>query len=343
MMKPSLCSETPRMLSYALVLVVAFAASCAAPRLQTHLGAPTSAALYPDHILTEDGYRLPLRVWLPAGRPRALVLALHGFNDYRRSFEETGAFLAARGIALYTYDQRGFGETIGTGGWFGAQRLSQDTHLAACLIRERHPGIRLYLLGESMGGAVALLTLAAFPDTPVDGVVLMAPAVWGRATMPWIQRGMLWLVAHTIPQVRLTGRDLNIRATDDEAAIKRLREDPLVIKDARVEVLWGLTDLMDQALATPPPAHLPVLILYGEQDQIIPKYPTCRWLAIRPDSPDHRVLIYPRGWHMLTRDLQRETVLADLAAWLHNPSAQLPSGAEIKGRLPGFCEAFAPL
>ena len=41
---------------------------------------------------------------------------------------------------------------------------------------------------------------------------------------------------------------------------------------------------------------------------------------------------------MLTRDLQAATVLTDLAAWLTDPGATLPSGAEVSGRLPAFCQ-----
>ena len=320
-----------------LVLVLGILAGCATPRVQTHEASMTTPGLHPDHILAEDGYRLPLSVWHPTGEPRAVVLALHGFNDYRRSFEETGAFLAARGVAVYAYDQRGFGETVGAGGWFGHARLSADVHLAARLIRVRHPGLPLYLLGESMGGAVALSALAQYPGTWADGLVLLAPAVWGRETMPWLQRAGLWLLAHTFPATTLSARGLNIRATDNNAALKKLREDPLVIKDTRVEALWGLTDLMDHALSIPPPAGLPTLILYGERDQIIPKRPTCRWLAARPVSPQHRLAVYREGWHMLTRDLQAATVLTDIAAWLRDPALTLPSGAEVSAHLPAFC------
>jgi acylglycerol lipase len=320
-----------------LVLVLGILAGCATPRIQTMEAIATPPALHPDHILTDDGMRLPLTLWQPAGEPRAVVLALHGFNDYRRAFEETGAFLAAHGVAVYAFDQRGFGETVGAGGWFGHARLAADVYLAARLIRARHPGLPLYLLGESMGAAVALAALADFPGDWADGLVLLAPAVWGRETMPWLQRAVLWLAAHTFPTSRLSPRGLNIRATDNDAALKKLREDPLVIKDTRVEALWGLTDLMDQALSTWPPPALPTLILYGERDQIIPKRPTCRWLAARPDSTLHRLAVYREGWHMLTRDLQAVTVLTDIAAWLHDPAASLPSGVEVNGRLPAFC------
>ncbi len=319
------------------VLVLVLLAGCATPRVETVEAIVTTPALHADHILTEDGARLPLSLWLPQGEPRAVVLALHGFNDYRRAFEETGAYLAARGVAVYAYDQRGFGASHGAGGWFGSERLAADVRLAAGLLRARHPGLPLYLLGESMGGAVALTALADFPGDWADGLILLAPAVWGRKTMPWLQRGVLWLAAHTLPRSRVSGTGLNIRATDNDAAIRKLREDPLVIKDTRVEALWGLTDLMDHALSLAPPAGLPSLILYGERDQIIPKRPTCRWLAARPASPAHRLAVYPQGWHMLTRDLQAVTVLADIAAWLHDPRAALPSGAEVEAPLPAFC------
>lgn len=319
------------------LLLCLLLAGCATPRVQTLGGTASVPMLNPDHILTEDGARLPLAVWPAAGGPRAVVLALHGFNDYRRAFDETGAYLAGQGYTVFAYDQRGFGETMGAGAWFGEQRLAADVRLALALIRQRHPGLPLYLLGESMGAAVALLALADPSSPPADGLVLLAPAVWGRETMPWLQRAALWLAAHSFPRTTLSPRGLNIRATDNDAALKKLREDPLVIKDTRVEALWGLTNLMDQALTLWPPAALPTLILYGARDQIIPRRPTCRWLAARPHAEQHRLAVYAEGWHMLTRDLQANTVLADIAAWLADPAAPLPSQAEVQGRRPAFC------
>ena len=321
----------------ALLVIVGVVGGCALPRIQVYQGLTSVPALHADHILTEDGMRLPLAVWPAVGAPRGVVLALHGFNDYRRAFDATGAYLAGLGYTVYAFDQRGFGETAGAGGWFGEARLAADVRLAASLIRARHPDLPLYLLGESMGAAVAVLALAAHPGNWADGLILLAPAVWGRQSMPWPQRAALWLLAHTFPTRTLSARGLDIRATDNDAAIQKLREDPRVIKDTRVEALWGLVDLMDQALATPPPVWLPTLILYGARDQIIPKRPTCRWLAARPQSPRHRLAVYKEGWHLLTRDLQAETVLADIAVWLQDHSAPLPSGSEIQTRLPAFC------
>lgn len=336
---PRRCPAARRLCRVWLVLPLALLlAACATPHVQRTDEAMTLPALLPDHVRAEDGVRLPLSVWLPEGRPRGVVLGLHGFNDYRRAFEEVGEGLVAQGIAVYAFDQRGFGETERTGLWYGGERMARDARAVAGLLREHHAGVPLYLLGESMGGAVALLALADAPTRLSDGLVLLAPAVWGRSTMPVLQRGALWLAAHLFPdRIVSPPKGLNIRPTDNPEARRKLREDPLVIKATRVDALWGIAELMDQALLTSPPPGLPTLILYGERDEIIPKRPTCRWLAGLPAEAPIRLAVYPEGWHMLTRDLQAATVLADLAAWLTDPAGHLPSGVEVAGRQPHFC------
>jgi alpha-beta hydrolase superfamily lysophospholipase len=280
-------------------------------------------------VIAADGATLPLSAWRPQGAPRAVVLALHGFNDYRQAFAEVGPFLSAQGIATYAYDQRGFGATAQRGIWPGAALLVDDARTVAALLRQAHPGLPLYLLGESMGGAVAMSVLAETPAA-ADGAALVAAAVWGRATMNPLQRAALWLLAHSLPGLRLSGRGLGITASDNEAMLRALGEDPLVIKEARADALWGLTHLMDRALSAAPGLTVPTLVLYGERDEIIPRRPFCRMLSALPASA--RVAIYPSGYHLLTRDLEAKVVLADVATWLAGPAAPLPSGLDADGR-----------
>jgi alpha-beta hydrolase superfamily lysophospholipase len=314
-------------------------AGCATPLVQLRGERITAPRLEADQVIAADGATLPLSVWRPQGVPRAVVLALHGFNDYRQAFAEVGPFLAAKGIATYAYDQRGFGATAQRGIWPGSETLMDDATTVAALLRQAHAGRPLYLLGESMGGAVAMSALAEMPEA-TDGTVLVAAAVWGRATMNPLQRAALWLLAHSAPGLRLSGRGLGIIASDNEAMLRALGEDPLVLRDARVDALWGLANLMDRALAAAPGLTTPALVLYGERDEIIPRRPFCRMLAALPASA--RIAIYPDGYHMLTRDLGAMVVLEDLAAWLADPAATLPSGHEANGvlnrSLSGICQ-----
>ena len=325
-----------------LVLLIVQLAACAPARMPP--GAePGEPRLSTTHFVTADGLTLPLRAWLPERErwpaPKAVVLALHGFNDYSNAFEAPGGWLAERGIATYAYDQRGFGAGPHAGLWAGSDVMADDVRTAAALLGRRHPGVPLYLLGDSMGGAVAIVALSGPEPAPaaegaVAGVILSAPAVWSRATMPLYQRVALWVAARTIPWVRLSGSGLGIQASDNLEMLRALGRDPLVIKETRIDAMDGLTDLMSAALDAAPDFRSRALLLYGDKDQVVPRAPSFRFWRALPAvaATRQRRALYGEGWHMLLRDLQAEVVLADIAAWIEAGAAPLPpplpSGAD---------------
>lgn len=292
-------------------------------------GAPRLAD---DAVLTADGYRLPLRRWGPAdGVPvQAVVLALHGLNDYSLAFAPAGPRWAEAGIVTYAYDQRGFGATDRPGIWPGADTLVADARLAVRLLRDRYPGRPLYILGESMGGAVAALAVTGPDAVAVDGTVLIAPAFWGRVTMPFYQQWALSLASLSIPWMSFTGEGLNITPTDNVEVLRAMAADPLVLKRARVDLLDGLVGLMDEAFRSTPALPAPTLALYGDNEEVIPLTAVDRFL---PRLPARAVTVafYERGYHMLLRDRAGAVVIDDIAAWVAAPTASLPSGADIRG------------
>jgi acylglycerol lipase len=283
-------------------------------------------------FVTSDGTRLALRVWLPATPPRALLLALHGFNDYSKAFEEPGRFWAAQGLAVFAYDQRGFGDSPTPGLWPGAALLARDAADAATWLRGRYPGVPLYLVGESMGGAVALATVRTEPFV-ADGLVLSAPALWGWSTQPWYQRWALELVASLTPGFSPSGRGLGRQASDNIEMLRALGRDPLVQKMARVDSLQGLVDLMELAYRSAPEQELPLLLLYGNKDEIVPAPPVESFWRHLPPGGRRLFLRYPGGWHLLLRDLEATKVLKDVAAWVLDPARFEPQG-EIQPRPP---------
>lgn len=293
-----------------------------------------------DSIVTADGTTLPLKVWKPGSRPpESVLLALHGFNDYGNFFEGAGTWLAGQGVAVYAYDQRGFGATATAGLWSGTEAMTDDVRTVVDLLRGTYPGLPLYLLGDSMGGAVAMVAMTRPEPPDVDGVILVAPAVWGRETMPWYQRWALETSAHTVPWLLVSGVGLDIRPSDNLPMLYKQWEDPLVIKDTRVDAVYGLVGLMDTALSAASRFRPRSLILYGEKDEIIPRAPTRLMLSRLPkDATEHRTLaIYEGGYHMLLRDIGAETYWNDLLHWMRSPGSGLPSSAD--RRAPDFLDA----
>ncbi len=283
-----------------------------------------------------DGTVLPLRSWLPPAPPWAVVVALHGFNDHANAFADPAAILAHRGIATFAYDQRGFGRTASRGRWAGTAAMIDDALGVVAVLRQRYPGLPLHVMGESMGAAVAILAAEhAGGAGGADGFILLAPAVWGRATMSIFERAGLWL-ADFLPAITWSPRLLpvTIRVSDNTAMLRALHDDPLVIKTTRSDTLTGLVDLMGAALDAAPHFNGRALILYGERDEIVPRAPVARFVAALPEAAlsRQRVALYPAGYHLLLRDLAGPLVTADLAAWLRDADAPLPSGADRDAR-----------
>ena len=182
-----------------------------------------------------------------------------------------------------------------------------------------------------MGGAVVLSAVDQLEETCTQGVILSAPAVLGWQSMPWWRSVPLRLLAHAVPEHISTGEGLDIHPSDNIEMLRALGRDPLIIKKTRVDAVYGLADLMEAALRNSGQVKLPALILYGERDDVISPAPFCNMLNKLPDKMvfPWRLMLYPDGYHMLTRDLQGDVVMRDMLAWIHNQRSPLPSGHEV--------------
>lgn len=296
--------------------------------------APTAgiAQLTESAFITADAAQLPISSW-PVSNPKAVVVALHGFNDYRRFFTSAAEYLQQQQIYSYAYDQRGFGESPDTGIWAGSDTYCNDLAQLTALLKNRHPGVPVYWLGESMGGAVVIDAISRGEIPAPNGVILSAPAVWGRKTMPWYQTSLLWTLSHTLPWMTLTGKGLEIMPSDNIEMLRALGRDPLVIKETRVDALYGLTNLMDEALDSADKLTANTLLLYGKKDEIIPPEPTRLFVQnVLSHQPDHKTIaLYENGYHMLLRDLQAPLIWKDIAHWILEGQNSLPSGADREG------------
>jgi len=330
-------------MSVQLVLLLSLGA-CSNPKIQAQADTPPShARLTPESVVMSDSYVLPMKAWPSAGAPTAVVLAMHGFNDYSNAFDAVAHTFADDLIITYAIDQRGFGATEQHGIWAGHDTLQSDLIITVNLLCEKHSGLPLFLLGESMGGAVILSAAQQLERTCIQGVILLAPAVWGWQTMPWWQTVPLRMLAHTLPELKVDGEGLDIHPSDNVEMLRALGRDPLVIKETRIDAIYGLTDLMEAAVVNSGALRMPALILYGEHDEIIPPAPFCEMLNNLPDrATSHwRLMLYSNGYHMLSRDLQGEVVIQDMVIWIQDQRSWLPSGQEVvqgSSRLAVFSE-----
>ncbi len=297
----------PRLLA-ALALGLALA-GCAAGSVGGPAPAGAARPAAPPVRIVPAG-ELDLHVWPSRGRARAVILALHGYGDAADlTFAAAAQAWAARGIAVYALEQRGFGANASRQRWPGVDALVADATAAAREVRRREPGLPLTVVGHSMGGGVALVAAAEGMDA--DALVLAGPAIAGGPALGEISRGAAWTLAAALPDQRWTGRGfVHIRPTDNPAAIRRVLADPRHFGNPSGRELYGLVRLMDRAAAEAPQVHTPTLTLMGAHDEVLEPDRVAEIARTIPGSVGF--ILYPDGWHWLFRDRQAPRVWKDV-------------------------------
>ena len=273
-----------------------------------------------------DGASLPAFVWNSSsdGAPRAVFIGIHGLGANGTVFELPASRFAQLGITTYGYDQRGFGDATGRGSWPGTAALIDDLNGVAELVRQRHPNLPLYLYGTSMGGGVILAAAGAGKLPPVDGVLLLAPAVLGWRSLGLASEMLLRVTASIAPGARYKRWRDTLRMMSDNAELtSAVLQDPDVNAGMKLEIIKGIVDLGTKAAEGGTALTVATLLLYGRKDMQVPLEPTLK--LARDIAGPKRVLFYAKGYHALDYDLQRENVFRDVDAWLTDRSAPLPS------------------
>jgi alpha-beta hydrolase superfamily lysophospholipase len=260
-----------------------------------------------------DGANMPYRFWR-ANAPRAAVLLLHGACDYSGAFDEIAPKLARRGFTCLAYDQRGFGATASRGSWATVERLVEDAGDAVAFLRRRAGAdLPLFIVGESMGGAVAVHAAAKYPALKSEGLVLVAPGALSSAVRrvfyEWAVRLLrFWRRNSELVFERVSGWELT-----PSAAI-RLMGDPLVMTGIKPETFAGLVALGYGAVKEARKVKTPALTLVAGKDDLLRK--ACIGRLHANLAGDKRWIEFAGAPHMLLHWYEGEAVLREAAHWM---------------------------
>ena len=267
-----------------------------------------------DHLEGTAGHRLYWQAWLPDGEPRAVVLLAHGLAEHSGRYAHVGAAFTKRGYALYAIDHRGHGRSAGKRTLI--ERLDgavEDLHLLGALAAERHPGLAVFLLGHSMGGAIAYAYALKY-QAELRGLVLSAPAVVIENVSP-VTVALGKLVARVAPGAGILQLDGTAVSRDPEV-VRRYDEDPLNYRGkVAARTAAELLQLAREAPARLPELKLPLLVVQGTADRLVsPK--AAPLVHDRAGSSDKTIKTYEGLYHEVMNEPEQEEVLADILGWL---------------------------
>jgi len=272
-------------------------------------------------LRTADGLELASYRW-PAGDgtvpPRATIALVHGLAEHAGRYAALAGRLNAAGIDVHAIDLRGHGQSPGQRAW--VDRFDGYLNDADALVAEAARGnAPLFLMGHSMGGAVA--ALYAIERAParghvLTGLVLSSPALApGRDVPRWMLAvsRVISRVWPTFPAIRIDAALLS----RDPAVVAANRADPLVHHGA-VPARTGaeILDAMARIESGRGALRVPVLVYHGTEDKLT-EPDGSRAFGARVGSPDRTLTLYEGGFHETMNDLDRDRVIDALIAWIH--------------------------
>lgn len=258
------------------------------------------------------------QAWLPEREPAAVLVISHGLAEHSGRYAQLAEQLVEeRGYAVYALDHRGHGRSGGERANLGRfQYVVSDLGTFVGRAQRQHPDAPAFLLGHSMGGAIALACAVRNP-AGLKGLVLSAPALAsGQAVSPakaWLVR-LLSRVAPNTGALTLPADAIS----RDRAVVQAYESDPLVFRGAipartLVELLEAMAGFVDSV----PKLRLPVLVQHGTADSLVP-LAAVKPLYDRLGNPKLRtVRLYEGLYHEVYNEPERDRVIADLQAWIH--------------------------
>lgn len=254
----------------------------------------------------------------PAGAAQGGVLVVHGAgNDALFSLTGIFAALLERQLEVFTFDVDGHGRRSDTQLRIDTAAEAVSAALTAWGVADR--GIPIHGLGISLGGSLLLHTLGRSPAAFASATLLVAPL---RVELTW--RGILGEIG--APMVRTVWRErerFGLTGLIPSFGPFRRHLYPLRLGDlpgpgafGYVEVINALLERLDLPAAARQ-ADLPVQLIYGERDRLVP---ASQGEALAAQLPRGELLILRDETHLSTplHPIARERLLR----WIdiHHPS-----------------------
>lgn len=269
---------------------------------------------------SRDGVEIQTYRWSPDGDPRAVVQIQHGLAEHAGRYRRFAEALTGAGYLVYAPDARGSGRTAageyGNWGELGWAGWVEDVGLLGGRIRRDHPGLRLGLLGHSMGSFATQQHLLDHSDD-VDAVVLSGSTEVGWLAPVLDSDEPADLSAFNAPFDHRTGFEWLSRDPDE---VDSYVADPACGWTAPPPAgIGSLAAAADPERVAAVRHDLPILIVSGDSDPLAQGGDAIEALAASyrgAGVSDVEVRLYPGGRHELLNETNRDEVTADILAFL---------------------------
>ncbi len=265
--------------------------------------------------------------WLSASDSEILILAIHGYNAHAGSFETPAKLFSKFNIETISFDLRGFGSNKDFGKWYPLQVHINDVDQVIKKISRKEPKKKIFLLGESMGAAIAISLANQKKHLPINGLILVSPAFWNFSDTNPFKSFLMKGFANLFPNFLLSGKGIiKVRPSDNIKMLKDYAADPLVVHKPTASSVNGIIELMDKAFNNAErylnkPTY-ETLIVIPMIDEIVPRKPLIHLfdkININTNLNKNLFLaLYDKNFHMILRDIDGDRITWEIKEWIIN-------------------------
>ena len=260
-----------------------------------------------------DGLELYYQSWQPQASAKAVLVVVHGHGGHSGIFTKMVEYFVARNYVIYSFDLRGHGRSPGQRGYINSwAEYRADLAAFLELVKTHQPNLTLFLIGQSMGGTIAL-DYVLRKSSRLQGLILLSPAL-GLTVSPWkLLIGKL--LSRIQPHFALdAGIDMS-SGSRDRSVVAANAQDPLRHGQGTARLATELLQTIDWVQAHAHKLQVPLLILHGGADQVTP-LESSRLFFERVIIADKEMYEYPESYHELHNDLNYQEVFTDIEKWL---------------------------
>jgi acylglycerol lipase len=266
---------------------------------------------------TEQKRPLPIMVWRPlGGNPDAIILCIHGLGLHATSFQGFAERMNKNNIGIAALDVRGFGSWQVARGHenLDFNRSLRDIEGLLSMIHTIEPGKPVFLLGESMGGAIVLRFASLHPDL-IDGIISSVPADQRYKQKSDSLKVAVNFVRHKNTQMSVD--DILDRAATRDSVSPDVFEDPLMRAElSPKELLKFQLFMIETTRLADKIQNIPVLMVQGMKDRLVKPGATIS-LYNNIASADRNLLLVGQCQHLIFEEVQTpDTVFDSVLVWL---------------------------
>jgi alpha-beta hydrolase superfamily lysophospholipase len=247
---------------------------------------------------------------------RAAVILIHGLGAHTERWEFLADYLVQKGFSCYAPILQGSGEcSVGVKGHLDSFKINYEDILELTKqIKHEHPGQKVFLLGESLGGLLAFMLAINFKDN-YAGVVLISPAFKNGMLFPLLDQLCFYPMAFFTPQGMIKLPFTAAMCTRDPQYQAKMEQDPRELRSGSAGLLFNILKEGIKAQKIAGRLELPVLFLLAGKDYLVDVAASRRVYA-NLMLEDKTLIEYSDMLHALSIDLGREKVFADIEKWL---------------------------